>query len=118
MPTSTTGAASYFASPASASLAVLFGVMLIASVLPRYRGEGMGSLSALLLAILAYALLRGLFFLVFLPFECILFSSSVVLAHILVVGIPFTASRFPAKQGLLAAVAVLLFITNGAFIVG
>jgi hypothetical protein len=110
--------ANYVSSPASAGLVVLFGVMLVAIVLPRYRAETLGGLTGVFLGLLAYAALRGVFFLVFIPHECILFSSSIVLAHLLVIAIPFAASRFPAKPGLLAAVAVLLLITNGAFIVG
>jgi len=110
--------ANYFSSPVSAGLVGVFGVMLVASVLPRYRQEDAGSLNALLLALFAYALLRGTFFFVLNPGECLLFSSGVTLAHILLISIPFTASRLPAKQGLLAALAVLLFITNGRFIIG
>jgi hypothetical protein len=33
------------------------------------------------------------------------------------IGIPFATSSFPAKRALLAAVALLLFITSGTFIV-
>jgi hypothetical protein len=109
--------ANYFSSPVSAGLVILFGVMLAAAVLPRYRAESLNGLSSVLLALLAYALLRGAFFLVFIPWECLLFSSSVTLAHLLLIGIPFAGSRFPRKQGLLVALAVLLFITNGAFMV-
>jgi hypothetical protein len=110
--------AHYLASPVSAALAILFGVVLLAGILPRYRGEAMRGLAAVLLALVAYAALRGMFFLIFLPNECILFSTPVVLAHLLLVGIPFAVSRFPGRQGVLAAVAVLMLLTNGAFIVG
>jgi hypothetical protein len=109
-------AAHYFSSPLTASLVVLFAAMAVASVLPWRRQQALGGLGGLLLALLAYALVRGLFFLVFIPYECILFSGSIVLAHLLVAGVLFTTSRFPAKQALLAGVATLLFATNGAFI--
>jgi hypothetical protein len=42
----------------------------------------------------------------------------VTLAHMLLIGIPFATSKFPAKGLLLAALALLLFTVNGAFIVG
>jgi hypothetical protein len=108
----------YFSSPVSAALVVLFVAVLAASLLPRYRGKAFGDLAGALAALAAFALLRGLFFLVFLPYECILFSPSVVLAHLLLVGVPLAVSRIPAKQGLLAALAALLFLANGAFIAG
>ena len=72
----------------------------------------------ILLALLAYTLFRGLFFFVFLPSECLLYASSVTLAHLLIVAIPFAASSFPAKPALLAGLGGLLFIANGAFVIG
>jgi hypothetical protein len=41
-----------------------------------------------------------------------------VLAHLLLITIPFAASSFPWKQHVLAGFAALLFITNLTFIVG
>ena len=110
--------ASYLASPVSAGLVVLFGVMLLASVLPRHRSEGFGKSASILLALLAYTLLRGVFFFIFLPSESLLYASSVTLAHMLMIAMPFAASSFPAKQVLLAGVAALLLAVNGAFIIG
>src|SRR5262249_11544501 len=49
-------AAHYLSSPASAGLAVLLAVMAIASVLPGRRRQALGSLTGVLLALLAYAL--------------------------------------------------------------
>jgi hypothetical protein len=109
---------SYFSSPAPAGLVLAFGLIVAASVPPRYRCERVGGSASLLLALLAYALVRAAFFLVFNPRECLLFSSSATLAHLVLIGIPFAASGFPAKRGLLAAFALLLFLTNGAFILG
>jgi len=108
----------YFSSPVSASLVVLFAAMLLAILLPRYRTESAGNVASILLALLAYALVRGAFFLVFIPGEPLLFSPAVTLAHMLMIGILFMASSFPAKHVLLAGLAVLLFITNGAFVIG
>jgi hypothetical protein len=106
----------YFSSPVTAALVVLFVAMLIASVLPRYRTGRLSAHTSLLLGLLAYALLRGAFFFVVYPYECILFSSSVTLAHMLLIFLPFATSGVPAKGGLLAAFAVLLVVTNGTFI--
>jgi hypothetical protein len=107
----------YFSSPVSAALVVLVGVMVIACLLTRYRAASLRRSASILLALLAYAALRGAFFFAVYPYESLLFSSSVTLAHLLMVAIPFAASRFPAKQVLLGAVALLLVVTNGAFIV-
>jgi hypothetical protein len=108
----------YFSSPVSAALVVLFAATLVASLLPRNRGQALRGLAGVLAALAAFAFARGVFFLVFLPYECILFSSSVTLAHLMLIGVPLAASRIPAKRALLAALATLLFLTNGAFIVG
>jgi len=110
--------AKYFSSPISASLVILFGVILVATVLPRHRIESGDKQAGILLAFLAYTLLRGMFFFIFNSKECLLFSSSVTLAHLLMIGIPFTASILPAKRILLLIFAGLLFGTNGAFIIG
>lgn len=107
----------YFSSPVSAALVVLSGVMLLACLLPRFRAASLRGSAGILLALLAYALLRGAFFFAVYPYESLLFSSGVTLAHLLMIAIPFAASRFPARQLLLGAVAVLLIVTNGAFIV-
>jgi hypothetical protein len=110
--------ANYFSSPVSVSLVAVAGLMVVASVLPRYRSDRLDNAGGLLLALLAYALLRGAFFLVFNSREPLLNSSAVTLAHLLIIGIPFAASSFPAKRSLLVVFAVLLFIANGAFIFG
>ncbi len=108
--------ANYFSSPLSAALVVLFGVMLLACVLPRYRSKSLGNHVGILVALFAYALVRATFFFIVYPYECLLFSSSVTLAHLLLIVIPFTASSFPAKGALLGAVALLLLATTGTFI--
>ena len=110
--------ANYLASPVSVGLIVLFGVMLLASVLPRHRSEGFGKSASILLALLAYTLLRGVFFFVFLPSEGLLYASSVTLAHMLMIAMPFAASSFPAKPLLLTAFALLLLVINGRFAIG
>lgn len=110
--------ASYLSSPVSAGLIVLIGAALVAGSLRRYRAEWSGDAKALVWALVAYTVLRGVFFFIFNPGEPLLFSPAVTLAQMLVLGIPFAAARLPAKRALLAAVAALLFAINGAFIIG
>ena len=110
--------ANYFSSPVTGGLVVLFGAMLAASLLPRYRARGLGDLTGVMLGLLAFALVRGIFFLVLFPHEPVLFSPGVTLAHLLLVAIPFAASSFPWKRPVLAGFAALLFVTNASFIVG
>jgi hypothetical protein len=110
--------ATYFSSPVSAALVVLAGVIVAGCLLRRSGSDRGFELSALLLALLAYALVRAVFFFGFVPTECFLFASSVTLAHMLPIAIAFAASRLPAKPLLLLAFAVLLLVTNGVFIAG
>jgi hypothetical protein len=110
--------ANYFSSPVSGGLVVLFGTMLAGTVLSRYRAGGFGDLTGVMLGLLSFALVRGFLFLLFFPHEPILFSSGVTLAHMMLVFVPFAASRFPWKRGVLAGIAALLFITNASFIIG
>ena len=108
--------ANYLSSPVSVGLVVLFGAMLIASILSKQPSAK--NQAGLLPALATYALLRSMFFFVFNSKECLLFSSSITLAHLVLIGIPFAASSFPAKRTLLMVFAILLFLTNGAFITG
>jgi len=110
--------ASYFSSPVSTALALLFAAMLAACVLPQYRRNGIGGLGGVLVGLLAFALLRGAFFFIVNPVECFLFSPGITLAHLLIFSIPFAASSFAGKRVLLAAFAVLLFSVNSSFIIG
>jgi hypothetical protein len=93
-------------------------MMAAPSALPRFRGTHGSECAAIVLALLAYALLRGSFWLIVNPTEAILFSSATTLAHILMIAIPFAGCKLPAKSATLATCAVLLLIINGAFIVG
>jgi hypothetical protein len=108
----------YLTSPVSAGVAILFGLVLWASLSPRHRAGGLGELTGVMLGLAAYALVRGVFFLGFIPRECMLFSSSVTLAHLMLIAIPFAASSFPWKRPVLAGLAALLFVANASFIVG
>ncbi len=108
--------ANYLSTPVSVGLVALFGLMIIAGVL--CRGHGKGATTGIIVALMTYALVRGLFFFIFNPAEPLLFSPAVTLAHLLVIGIPFAASTFPAKRTLLAMFATLLFVCNSVFIFG
>jgi hypothetical protein len=111
--------ANFASSPLSSILAVVFGVILAASLAPLLRREKIGGdLAGVLLGLLAYALLRGGFYFVVNARECFLYSSGTTLAHLLMLGTLFAASNFPAKQTLLCSCALLLFIINGTFIIG
>ena len=108
----------YFSSPASAILVILFVAMIAVCVATRRRSEGFRNPAGIVLGLLAYTALRSVFFFVFDPAEPLLFSSSVTLAHMLLLGMLFAAAKFPGKRTLLAAFAVLLLVTNQAFIIG
>ena len=112
----------YLFSPASIGVAVLFCATLLASILPRYRAQyrvhASNDIRALLLALMAFTLLRGTFFFVFNPREPLLFSPAVTLPHLMMIGSLFVASRLPAQHLFLGVFAVLEFIANGAFIIG
>lgn len=108
----------YLYSPASAVLALLFVAVTAAMLLPRFRARVPWAVQSILWALMAYAVLRGAFFFLFNPREPLLFSPAVALAHLLVLGVLFTSSGLPAKRVVLAGFAVLLFISNGLFILG
>jgi hypothetical protein len=109
----------YLSSPVSVALVVLTAVMVAACLLPRASGrQGCGQLGGLAAGLAGYALLRAAFFLIVNPSECILYGAGVTLPHLMLLAMPFGASRLPGKRAVLAACVVLLFIVNGAFIIG
>ena len=108
----------YFSSLVSAMLATLFIATIAVIVVKGKRIEGRDSLAGVALGLMAYSLVRGTFFFIFDPPEALLFTSSVTLAHLLIIAILFAAMHFPGKPVLLAALALLLFASNQAFIVG
>jgi hypothetical protein len=107
----------YFSSPAPAAAIILFAVLLVVIFLSRFRPSISRGMAAIMLALAAYALARCLFFFIFLPAECMLYSPSVTLAHLLLIAIPFSASNFPRRRVLLALFATALFLANGAFMI-
>lgn len=110
--------AGYLGTPYSAALIALLGALVIASVLPRYRGKSFAGASGLLLPFAAFSLLRAAFFFFFNPSEPLIFSPAVTLVHWLLLLVPFASSSIPAKRALLTLLAVLLIVTNAGFIVG
>ena len=114
------GLANYVASPLPAALVVLFAELLAMIIALRKKIAVVPNASAIMLALVAYAFVRAAFFFVFNPKENMLFSPSVILAHLLLLAIPFAATSLPerAKVAFLALLAALLFVNNGLFIVG
>ncbi len=113
----------YFTFPTSTGVAVFFCALCLALLLPRYRprfsADGpLHGTRAIVLALLAYTVLRGAFFFVFNPNEPLLFSPAVTLPHLFLAALLFTCSKLPAKGVLLASFAALLLIANGAFMIG
>jgi len=107
----------YLAAPLPAAVTVLFAVMVVTIALPRYRPAIPRHLAGPLCGLATYAVVRGLFFMMYLPGEPLINSAAVALAHLMLIIIPFAASRFPAKNAVLLAFAVALFLDNGLFIV-
>ena len=110
--------ANYLRAPASAALVGLVVAMAVMTFLRSSRIKSVPGAAGLLLAFGCYSLVRAVFFAVFNPYEPLLFSPSVTLAHMLILGIPFAASEVPMKPIWLGALAALLFLVNGAFIIG
>ncbi len=114
------GLANYVASPLPTALVVLFAELLAMIIALRKKIAVVPNASAIMLALVAYAFVRAAFFFVFNSKENMLFSPSVILAHLLLLAIPFAATNLPerAKVAFLALLAALLFVNNGLFIVG
>ncbi|HEX6001034.1 MAG TPA: hypothetical protein VFZ16_16830 [Hyphomicrobiaceae bacterium] len=112
------GLMGYLGSPLTTALALVAGAALAVSLLPRQRGKISRDTAGLMLGLACCALLRALFFFLVYPGEYMLFASAAVLPHLMLVAIPFAASAYPRKQGLLGGLAALLFIVNGSFILG
>ena len=112
--------ATYLSSPMATALVALLGLIVAISILAPKQQATMTEVPGILCGLVAFILLRSTFFFLFNAKECLLFSSSITLALLLLIAIPFTASSFPdkAKGTLLLLVAVLLFVSNGAFIFG
>ncbi len=88
--------ANYFDNLVSIGLIGIGAGMVLSLLVPVWRPER--SLSGgLVLALVAYILVRGAFFFVFNPAEVMLFTSAVTLPVLVLLLAPFAASRFPIK---------------------
>ena len=108
----------YFNFLPQAAIAIAFFVIAAGALLALWKKALNRDLSICLLALLAYALVRCLFFYFIHPLEGLLFTGPVILAHLLLLAVPFCASPLPAKRWILAIFALLLIIGNGLFITG
>jgi hypothetical protein len=110
--------ANYFAYLPQAATAIAFLVILFGALWALWRRALPGGTGIALLALLAYALVRCIFFYFIHPLEGLLFTGPVVLAHLLLLAVPFAASPLPGKRLILGAFAMLLLAVNGLFITG
>jgi hypothetical protein len=110
--------ASYFFNPWRAAFLVPLCGLLLAMLVPKLRGKLPADTRAVLIALIVYSLLRATFFFVFNPSEAMLYTPSVMLAHLMLFVVIFAAAQIPAKGVLLAVLALLLFIANGLFMLG
>ncbi len=107
--------ANYLNSPAALGVIALFCVMIAAALLPRFRAGNSLPLG-IFTGLTAFSFARGAFFFVFDPAEPLLFSGPTTLAHLMIVLVPFAASRFPARHWVLAAFAALVAVNNGLLV--
>lgn len=107
------GLSQYLSYPFALAALLLLSAMFAAGLTWRASSVPAG----ILLALVAYSLVRGAFFFLFNPQEPLLFSAAVTLPHLIVLIVPFASSAFAWKGAVLGAVAVGLFVANGAFFV-
>jgi len=107
--------AAYRWSPIAMMALFIIAMTIVAASIFALRGASFGAADGLLLPLTAYAIVRAVFFFIFVSDEALLFSPAVTLAHWLILLVPFAASRFPAKRLVLAALAICLFATNAGF---
>jgi hypothetical protein len=110
--------ASFFSSPLSSIVGLLLALLILASFWTRNREPLDDDRRGLVLALVAYSSVRGLFFFIFNPSEPMLFSPAVTSAHLLAISVLFTASSFPGRKAILTAFFFALLAANGAFIMG
>jgi hypothetical protein len=109
----------YLDSPLPATVAGLFALIVAIIVLGPKRVTA-STTASLVWALFAFASARAIVFFFFNAKECMLFSPSVTLPHLLFLALPFTAADLAerAKGVLLALFVAVLFLTNGLFIIG
>lgn len=108
----------YFRFLPQAAIAIAFIAIVSGAAVALWKKVLSRDWSILLLALLGYAVVRCFFFYFIHPLEGLLFTGPVMLAHLLLLAIPFCASPLPAKSWILAIFALLLLAGNGLFITG
>lgn len=108
----------YLTSVTTLGLAGCVASIIYFAAAPTSRGRITSDAAGLMMGLLAFSVVRGVFFFLFNPGEAILFSSSVVLPHLLLFSIPFGTAKISdqLRTLLLSGFAVLLFLANGRFI--
>lgn len=112
------GFGSYLASPWGAAVALAAGVLASASLGPLVKSGSHGLARGLIAGLVAFVVVRATFFYLFNPNECLLFSPSVTIPHLMLIGVPFVASALPYKMAFLGLGGLMLFINNAIFIFG
>jgi hypothetical protein len=105
----------YLANPIPAAVTIS-GLAIFAACLWNRPLAEQPPLTPLLLALAAYAAVRGVFFFLFIPGEYFLYGASMTLAHLLLFALPFAASRLPGRVWLLGFFAAALLLNNALFI--
>jgi hypothetical protein len=108
----------YFDNGATGLFLILFCVMLVAAVICRRDDVKITSLRPLLIGLAAYSLIRSVLFFVFIPSEAMLYTSPVILAHLLILFCFFIYSGAPYKRPILYTFVAALFISNMRFLFG
>jgi len=106
----------YFGSPGGIALVIVAAAIAVISVWKRPRRKFTRSGIAIVAALGAYIFLRGTFFFVWLPSECMLYAPSITLALLLIAVMPLMRSTFAYKNFVLGALAAAMLLANGFFI--
>ena len=106
----------YFDHVFSVAVIAIAALMVVGSVAPGWRAERLNAWP-IILPLMAFNIVRGVFFFIFNPAEVMLFCSAVTLPNLFLLLIPFSASRFPAKALVLGGFAAALFATNLRFMI-
>jgi hypothetical protein len=106
----------YFRGTASSGVIFLIAAMIVTPLLPMWRNSFRDYLP-ICLALIAYSFARGVFFFLYIPGESMIYTPSVILAHLIFIIVLFANSRFPAKATVLILLAVALFLTNLNFLI-
>lgn len=104
----------YFTHPAGVFFIAILGLISVCGILASRKKLPAASLG-LVAGLFVYTLVRAFFFFLFDPDEALLYTPSVVLAHLVILAIPFAASSFRFKASAVTALAISVFILNLRF---